>query len=568
MFCFHAGFGGGGHYNSTMLVTLRVKNFAIVENVRVDLSAGLNVITGETGAGKSILAGALGLVLGERADKSMIRSGEKKCGVEAAFRLADSSEVDGILEDLGLDPCEDGNLVIRRIVASEGSGKNLINDSPVTVQTLKRIGDLLVDMHGPHDHQSLLHQENQIDLLDSYGHLWGGRNSYEDLYNRMQELKGRIAELDSDDEQVAEQIDFLSYQVKEIEDANLSEEDGNLDEEHRVAANANRIIELANTVNEALMESDNSAFSTVVAAQNALAELSRLTDEAAQWREETESVNIQLRELADSVAGFAQSIETDQERLQWLEDRMALVQKLKRKYGGSIESAKEHLAKTKERLEELSTRNERIEKFKKELAEAKEEVRIEGEKLSDARNKVANELAKSITVQLRDLGFEHGMFTVDLTPGEPTRSGIDNIEFGFAPNVGEPERPLRVIASSGEISRVMLAVKAVLALHDRIPVLVFDEIDTNVGGEMGNAIGSKLAGIAGNHQVVCITHLAQVAAHGGTHLAVRKTVHEGRTYSQISPISDEERVNEIARMLSGDPTKVAVEHARALLGGR
>ncbi|MFW5871097.1 MAG: DNA repair protein RecN [Verrucomicrobiota bacterium] len=548
-----------------MLVTLKVKNFAIVDNIKVDLSAGLNVITGETGAGKSILAGALGLVLGERADKSMIRSGENRCGVEAVFSLADSSEVDGILEDLGLDPCEEGNLVIRRIVAGEGSGRNLLNDSPVTVQTLKRIGDLLVDMHGPHDHQSLLTRENQIDLLDSYGHLWEYRTAYEDSYNRMQQLSGRIAELDCDEEQVAEQINFLLFQAKEIEDADLSEEDENLDEEHSVAANANRIIELANTINEALAESENSAFQAMVTAQNALTELSGLTEQAEQWRGEAESINIQLRELADSVAGFAQSIETDNDRLQWLEDRMALLQKLNRKYGRSIESIKEHLAKVKEQIEDLSTRNEQIERLRKELAAEQEQARLKGGKLSAARHKTADKLAEAVTSELRDLGFQHGIFTVGLSQSEPKHSGLDDIEFGFAPNVGEPERPLRVIASSGEISRVMLAVKAVLALHDRIPVLVFDEIDTNVGGEMGNAIGGKLAGIAGNHQVICITHLAQVAAHGETHLAVRKTVREGRTYSNVSPIKEEQRVNEIARMLSGKTTKAAVEHAREMM---
>ncbi len=548
-----------------MLVTLKVKNFAIVDNIKVDLSAGLNVITGETGAGKSILAGALGLVLGERADKSMIRSGENRCGVEAVFSLADSSEVDGILEDLGLDPCEEGNLVIRRIVAGEGSGRNLLNDSPVTVQTLKRIGDLLVDMHGPHDHQSLLTRENQIDLLDSYGHLWEYRTAYEDSYNRMQQLSGRIAELDCDEEQVAEQINFLLFQAKEIEDADLSEEDENLDEEHSVAANANRIIELANTINEVLAESENSAFQAMVTAQNALTELSGLTEQAEQWRGEAESINIQLRELADSVAGFAQSIETDNDRLQWLEDRMALLQKLNRKYGRSIESIKEHLAKVKEQIEDLSTRNEQIERLRKELAAEQEQARLKGGKLSAARHKTADKLAEAVTSELRDLGFQHGIFTVGLSQSEPKHSGLDDIEFGFAPNVGEPERPLRVIASSGEISRVMLAVKAVLALHDRIPVLVFDEIDTNVGGEMGNAIGGKLAGIAGNHQVICITHLAQVAAHGETHLAVRKTVREGRTYSNVSPIKEEQRVNEIARMLSGKTTKAAVEHAREMM---
>ena len=551
-----------------MLTTLRVQNLAIVDNIHVDLGSGLNVITGETGAGKSIIANSLGLVLGGRSDRSMIRAGETKCSVEAVFNLTDSAEIDAILEEIGIEPCRDNLLIVRRIISASGSGKNLINDCPATVQTLKRIGTLLVDMHGPHDHQSLLNTDFQLDILDAYGHLSELRTAYAATYRTMLDLQQERDSIDDNDQAVAQQIDMLSYQVKELEDADLA----NLDEEeliseHTRTANAERIIELTNSVRNAIIEDETSAFNSLAFSQRALPELADLIAEGAEWRDEIESISIQLQEMATTMAGFVQNIETDPERLLQLEDRMALVQKLKRKYGSSIADMLIFLKKAKSRLADLENREERLLKIDSEIEKSRKKVMAAGKKLREARKKSAVTLGESITKQLHDLGFQHGEFDVAVNPAEnPRPSGLDDIDFGFAPNVGEPMRPLKAIASSGEISRVMLAIKAVLAKHDRIPVLVFDEIDSNVGGEMGNAIGTKLAAVAERHQVICITHLPQVAVHGEFHFVVAKEVRDERTRTSITPIRDEDRAEEVARMLGGkDLTSVTLRHAREML---
>ncbi|MBN1556560.1 MAG: DNA repair protein RecN [Lentisphaerae bacterium] len=544
-----------------------MKNLAIVENIRVDFGKGLNVITGETGAGKSIVVGALGLVLGERADRGLIRSGETQCGVEAVFQLADSADVDAVLEDLGIEPCEDGVLVLRRIVAASGSGKVLVNDAPATVQALRRIGDLLVDMHGPHDHQSLLNPDFQRDLLDSFGHLWKLRAAYEDAHGAVRELEQRRAALEGDDGDTAEQIELLSYRVKEIAAAELTPEtEAELEREHIRVANAQRILELAEGIRNALSEGEGSACDGASAAGNALDELAGLLDDAAPWRDEARAAAVQLRELSDSVEQATRDVEGDPERLQWLEDRLALVHKLKRKYGGSVAAVLETAERAQTRLDDLASRGERLAEIAKAQAAACGARDKTGLALRQAREKAAGALAEAITRELQDLGFPHGAFAVGLTPVEPQAGGMDAVEFGFAPNVGEAMRSLRAIASSGEISRVMLAVKAVLAAHDRIPVLVFDEIDANVGGETGNAVGEKLAAVAANHQVLCITHLPQVAVYGATHFEVSKHVQAGRTRTGIAALDAHAREEEIARMLGGrGPTRTSLQHARELL---
>ena len=550
-----------------MLQTLRVKNLAIVENIRVDFADGLNVITGETGAGKSVFVGALNLILGERADKSLIRSGEDRCGVEATFQLADSDEVDALLEELGLEPCEDGALLIRRIIAASGSGKILVNDAPATAQALKRLGNLLVDMHGPHDHQSLLSPAFQLDLLDAYGHLWPARAAYEKLYAAMRELETRRAELDGDDTDTAAQIDLLSYQVKEIEDAeleNTSEEE--LEQEHATVANAQRIIELANGTNQALIEGEGNAFDAMAVVQRLLGELNGILPEGEEWQEEAQSIAVQIQELSSTITSHVQDIDGDPGRLQWLDDRMTLLHKLKRKYGGTVDEILTFLQTAQQRLSDLEMRGERLAVLDKELATARKALTKQGQVLREARAKVSGKLAEAVTNALQQLGFAHGAFEVHLAECEPEANGMDAIEFGFAPNAGEEMRPLRAIASSGEISRVMLATKAILAAHDRIPVLVFDEIDSNVGGEMGTAVGAKLATVAETHQVLCITHLPQVAVQGASHYVVSKSVEGGRTRTHIDQIDGQDRIEEVARMLGGrDLTSVTLKHAEEML---
>ena len=551
-----------------MLTSLRVKNLAVVENIRVEFRPGLNVITGETGAGKSILVGALNLLLGERADRTMIRGGEEACGAEAGFQLADPAAVDEILEQYGLGPCEDGQLIIRRIIKASGSTQNLVNDSPVTLQVLKEIGELLVDMHGPHDHQSLLSPEFQVDLLDAFGHLWDERAGYEQVYGTMRELEERQAAL-SGTENVAEQVDLLSYRVKEIEQAAPVEgEEEKIQQEHDLAGHAQRILELGGGVLNALMEGDGSAFDALASAQKSLDELVRLAPEAEAWREQARALAAGLQELGASLHGLLDRVEADPARLAWLDERLATYQRLRRKYAPTVPEILEILAQSKQRLHDLQTRNEQLAEIDAELAKVRESLAGRGQALRKKRKAAAAKLAEAVTKELQALGFAHGSFAVDLRDAEPKLSGLDDVEFGFAPNVGEPMRALRAIASSGEISRVMLATKAVLAGHDRIPVMVFDEIDANVGGEMGTAVGRKLAEVAKSHQVICITHLPQVAVFGTTHLAVTKTVKDGRTITDVKPLAERDRVDEVARMLGGrDLTSVTLKHAREMLQG-
>ncbi|MFO7871436.1 MAG: DNA repair protein RecN [Kiritimatiellia bacterium] len=550
-----------------MLASLRVRNFAIVEDAGVDFTDGLNVITGETGAGKSILVGALGLVLGERADKTMIRSGEDRCSVDAVFRLADPSAVNRLLDDTGADRCEQGELIIRRVVSASGSGKNFVNGCPVTVQTLKIVGDHLVDIHGPHDHQSLLNKTFQLDLLDAHGRLQKRRTSYETLYREMLDLDARRRALDCDDQEVARQIDVLAFQIKEIEQAELEGlDEESLENEYNIAANAQRVLELTSGIEAALSSSDESAFNSVASAIRLLSELRDIVPEAGDWHGETESVSVQLQELARTVSEYASRIDTDPGRMQWLEDRKSALYRLKSKHGSTVKEILDHLEKAKTALDDLRTRGERIAEIEKELAAVREKLESAGKQLSRARAKAAKALAETVTSELQGLGFPHGAFSVSLNAREPGPTGMDEIEFQFAPNAGEPMRPLRAIASSGEISRVMLAVKSVLAVHDRIPVLVFDEIDANVGGEMATAVGARLRDVAGSHQVLCITHLPQVAVHGRAHFVVDKAVRNGRTYTCIAGVEGRKRVEEVARMLGGkDMTNVTLKHAEEML---
>lgn len=554
-------------YSHRMLQSLRVRNLAVVENAQVEFSHGLNIITGETGAGKSIIIGALGLVLGERADRSLIRTGAEQGAVEASFELADSSAVDSILEELGLEPCENGRMIIRRTIALNGTTKNVINDCPTTLQAVKRIGNVLVDMHGPYDHQSLLSQESQLDLLDAFGHTWDLRATYEKAHAATRKLEDDLQELEGDAGSVSQQIDFLSHQVKEIESAALSpEEDQSLVQEHTQVANAQRIWELSNTVQNTLFEGEYAAYGQLVAAERALQELSEILPEAAEWKQVAESLVIELQELTRCVSERAASVEGDPARLQWLEDRLALVHRLKRKYGASISAILESFQQAKAKLADLENREERMLTIRQEIEKKRKDRDRLGYELSERRSESARRLAKEVTKELRDLGFARSSFRVTLTNAEPKATGMNDVDFEFAPNPGEPAGPLRSIASSGEISRVMLATKAVLAAHDQIPVLVFDEIDANIGGEMGTAIGDKLMRVSKNHQVLCITHLPQVAIHGASHFVVEKSVRQERTFAGIRKVDDAERVEEIARMLGGkDLTSVTLTHAREML---
>lgn len=576
-----------------MIESLHVKDLAVVEDIRVSFGEGLNIVTGETGAGKSVLMGAIGLLRGERADHSLVRAGASECLVEAMLSPgAALPAVQAALRELGLPECEDGALLLRRTISASGSsGRCFVNDTPSTVQTLRRLGALLIDLHGPHDNQSLFDPAAQLAMVDASAApsraagaflpgfeteapqepaAAGPDGDYAKLYAERQALLARRAELTGGDEEArAREIDLLAYQVDEIRTAALTDDDGDrLVQEHADVANASRLWELGQGLTQLLTDGEPSAFDLLASAQVSLGEMEHLLgDDARAWHEEAKEIAGRVQELSRSIESRVQAIDASPERLAALEERLSLVRRLERKYGGTLESVRAHLEKASARLTDLASLDERRAECEKEIARVEAALKPAAAVITKRRKKAAAALATAVDRELRDLGFKEAHFRVEVSPAPYSATGADAVDFVFAPNPGEPPRPLRDVASSGEIARAMLAIKTVLARHDRIPVLIFDEIDANIGGETGNAVGAKMRQIGEQgHQVLCITHLVQVAVYGRRHLVVRKAVEGGRTVTTIAPVEGEERVQEIARMLGGaDITTVALDHARQML---
>ena len=555
-----------------MIELLSVRDLAVVEKADIAFGPGLNAVTGETGAGKSVLLSAIGLLTGQRGDRSEVRAGAAQADVRARFLLppATLEAVAPLLDEAGLDPCEDGALLLRRTLSSSGAGRCFVNGGPATVQTLRRIGERLVDFHGPHDNQSLLDPSFQLDALDAFGACAPARAAYAERWAALRALEERRAALRGADEGAVErEIDLLRYQVREIEDAAPDPEaDGDaLRDEYAAATNAARILELGSGVCAALSEADGNAVDAVAAAVRALEEMRDLSSrDAAAWLDELVPLSSRLSELSRDVSSTLSRLDASPERLAELEARMSLVETLRHKYGRTIPDVLAFLARAKERLAELEGRGELLAALEADVRKADAAVRAAGRTLSEKRRKAAGALAKAVVRELADLGLARAGFEVRVEPAEPRESGMDAVDFGFAPNPGEPMRPLRQIASSGEISRVMLALKTVLAAHDRIPVLVFDEIDANVGGEIARVVGRKLAALGASRQILCITHLPQVASCAASHFLVRKEIRGDRTYAGIAPLAGEARVDELARMLGGERlTSVVRRHARELL---
>ncbi len=550
-----------------MLQFLQISNLALVDKLSVEFAPGLNVITGETGAGKSMIIGALNLLLGERADKTLLRKGADQCVVEAVFQMTCPGELGSLLQASGIERSVDDRLIVKRVLTASGAGRQFINNSPVTLQVLKRVGELLVDMHGPHDHQSLLCADFQLNVLDAFGRLEKELAAYREEHACQQALLARRQALSAGEADVARQVDLLAFQVRELETAALREdEEAEIIREQKVLGNAQAILQLAEEIRQVLTEAEESAFNRLAAAQQALDKLAALAPAAAGWKSEARTLAAQIQELSAGVGALSGNIEGDPGRLQWLDDRLAVYQKLKRKYGASVADLLKLSEQTRARLRDLQTRDEQLSKLDAELNAGRQRLEALGQALSRKREPASRRLVKAITAELQGLGFEKAVFAIALSPIAPRADGMDALDFTFAPNPGEPQRPLRMIASSGEMSRVMLAVKTVLAEHDRVPVLVFDEIDANVGGKTARRVGAKLAEVACRRQVLCITHLPQVAVHGNVQFAVEKQEQSGRTVARMIKLDDHSRIEEIARMLGGrDATRVTLDHARELL---
>ena len=529
-----------------MLKRLTVSNLAVVERAEAVFASGLNVLTGETGAGKSVLMGALELVLGGRADASIVRDGAKEAEVEAQF---------------------DGQTV-RRTITAQGRSRAWIDDESVSVAELRDFGRSLVDIHGPTANQRLVEESFQREALDSFGGVSTstaakGQRSYADAWAEWTRLHAELEALEADAGE--DELDMLRYQVDEIESAGLTEDDEAIAERHAAAAHAEELVADANAVTEAL-GGDQSAASLLIGLCPRLRSMARHLPTAEGWAAEAEELTGRIQELSRAVADAVSALDVGDEDLEELDRRLTLVNRLKRKYGATVREILLKLAEKTERLDVLEHRDERLEELRGLAAAAEREVRDAGRRLTERRRAVAARLAKAVTGELRDLGFLQAKFGVAVEPAEPSAHGCDSVVIMFAPNPGEPDRPLADIASSGEIARVMLALKSVLAAHDPAEVLVFDEIDANIGGEAGRAVGEKLRAVSRRHQVIAITHLPQSAAYGDRHLVVAKAVSGGRTRTTISAVEGEGRVAEIARMLGGQKqTSVVRKHAEELL---
>ena len=557
-----------------MLSSLRIKNLALVPDLAVDWQPGYNVITGETGAGKSILIGALNLVLGERADRTLIREGSDSCVVEAVFdtrRL--TAPLKSFLEENGLEPCENHQLILKRSVMASGANRQFVNGSPATLSALSVIGQWLVDIHGPHDHQSLLHSSSQLAMLDAFGRLEGEREAFGVLVRQRSEVMAQKAALVLDEAAYARQLDLLRFQVNEITAARLEpEEDLRVELEHQRASNAARLLQLSQEMLAVLTENDGSVLDQTGIIGRSLSELHRLDPGCSSLVTPHEQAVGALQELQSELTRYVDKIDLNADRLKELEERLNLVQSLKRKYGGSLAAVLEFGETARQKLAALEQRDAELARLNTELEKIETGVQRLGRDLSAKRAKVIPELSKAVSRELRDLGFKQSRFDVAIASESQISSfksqipatGLDTVEFQFAPNPGEPARALRAIASSGELARVMLALKTVLAAEDEIPVLIFDEVDANVGGETANAIGEKMRRIAARRQVLCITHLPQVAATASAHYVVTKQVQKGRTVSEIALLDKRARVDELTRMLGGQ-TEAARKHAESLL---
>ena len=553
-----------------MLDTLRIRNLALVTDLTLELGAGYNAISGETGAGKSILIGALNLVLGERADRTLIRAEADQCTVEAAFDVATlDAPLAEFLEEHGLEPCEENQLLLKRTFTMAGSNRQFVNGSATTLVVLKQIGEWLVDVHGAHDHQSLLHPARQLDILDAFGGLQTPRDAFAELMRRRAEIEKAKADLVVDEATYAQQLDLLRFQVEEISDAALDPaEEENLDANYQRASNGARLLELCQSARQLVSETDGSLLERSGDLGRVLADLQQVDESAAAPVELHEHARANLQELQTELTAYADRVDIDPAQLHALEERINLTQSLKRKYGGSIEAVLEFGAEAAKKLTVLESRDEELIRLNAELKKLETEILSNGKKLTAQRKKLIPKLTQAVTVHLNDLGFAQSQLDVALTTtavaAEAKATGLDTVEFQFAPNPGEPARPLRAIASSGELARVMLALKTVLAAEDSIPVLIFDEVDANIGGETAHAVGERMRQIADQRQVLCITHLAPVAALAQTHYVVSKAVIDGRTESNITPLDAHARVEELARMLGGQST-AARKHAEELL---
>ena len=551
-----------------MLVELRIRDYAVVQDLTLELSDGLNALTGETGAGKSIIVGALSLLLGERASSGVVREGADRATVEAVFDISDRPEIEAQLEESGFRP-EDGLMILRREVAAEGRNRAWVNGSPATAGIVGSLGSALVDLHGQHEHQTLLRPRDQRALLDAYVGAEDSAAKVAALYSTRQTLKRELEDREERLREIETRSDFLQFQLDEIDEAALRPgEDAELEGEAGRHEHAEELARGAGSIYETLYAADDSVADRIAAMLKLLEQLASfdpgLQAQVSQLQDAAHAVS----DVGQHVGDYAQSIDHDPGRLAEVRARLDLIFGLKRKYGPELADVLAAAQSVRTELAELGDSDRDLELLRERIESTGRELEQEAARLSALRQKGSKRLAALVCETLPELGLVSATFEVSLRAhGETGSGGAESVEFLVSTNVGFDAMPLARIASGGELSRVMLALKSILAEVDRVPVLVFDEIDAGIGGVVASAVAKKLADIAKRHQVFVVTHLAQVASRAKGHFLVEKSQDLLGTTASVTLLQGEARVQEIARMLGGDPeSATSREHARELLG--
>ncbi len=571
-----------------MLRSLHIRDYALIEQLEVEFDSGLNIITGETGAGKSILLGALGLILGERASTEAVRAGAKKAVVEGLFDDANEGGLPHLLRSHEIEPYPSGALVVRREVSASHS-RAFINDTPATLTVLRAIAEHLIDLHGQHEHQSLLRTETHLELLDDFGGLGGLVETYRTHFEEVARLHRKRADLVKRESELQQQKALFEFQIEEIDrvDPQPNEEES-LDAERRILENAETLFEATASLYELLYESEDAIYDRLVVVRNGLRDLARIDGAFEATLGEVQSAEIIVEEATKFLQDYNARIEFNPERLESIRERLGELEGLKRKYGGSLDAVLEHRKEIGATYDLAADFEGAIARIDGQIAEAQAKLSDAAYRLSQKRHEVAERIEEMIQQELADLGMPHGQFVVDFSrepddagwiawpDGKDTvclralPTGADLVEFYITTNVGEAPRPLAKVASGGEVSRIMLALKTILAKSERLPILVFDEIDVGISGEVARRVGESMQRLGAYHQIIAITHLPQIAALGDHHFLVEKHVEEApkgaRTKTGIRRLSDEERTREVASLTSGEAlSEAALESARELI---
>ncbi len=553
-----------------MLQELRIRNFAIIDEIDLSFSKGFNVITGETGTGKSIILNAVHLLLGDKAGEELIRTSEEEASVEALFDISNHPEVQKKIREkfphLSLSD-QENTCLIRRILSRSGRGRSFLNEHLTTLGTLSEIGEKLISLYGQHEHQSLLRPETHLDILDELGGLMKLREAYQEHFEKFLSLTGEIKRLRDEKERGIQEKDFLLFQVHEIASTHLQVgEEEALREERKILTHAKKLIDFINRSNDLLYDGNGAIIEQIQTLLRQGKEMADIDPSFSEILKPLAASSVQLEEVAFSLRDYLKKIEVNPTRLDEVESRLEEIDRLKRKYGSSIEEILLHKARAEERLNTFSFGEERLTHLEGMLGSVQEEMFALAKKLSWERKRVALGLKKAVEKELATLGMKKTVFDVHLENAPLSAKGIDQVEFLISPNIGEEVKPLSKIASGGELSRMMLALKKILAKIGGQQVLIFDEVDAGIGGGIAEVVGKALKELSKHHQVICVTHLPQIACFADTHYSVRKEIKGKRTATVVNRLEKEDILEEISRMLAGVKiTEKTRAHAKEML---